>query len=160
VGLGLTIIFGLLQYLKIDIPTWLTVTGIGVGVFTIGIAAGLAWQGRQTRSERPAAEGAVLRLHVYGDSRSPMRLDYRNIFRWYFLKSILIGIDAHGVRHEHEIATLFVTFERDVLVTTLAVNSPDIALPSYEVKEFNQRFAIIAFSDKLGSGTLEIAVTR
>jgi len=33
-------------------------------------------------------------------------------------------------------------------------------LPVYEVKEFNQRYAIIQFSDNVPAGTLEIEVGK
>ncbi len=32
-------------------------------------------------------------------------------------------------------------------------------LPIYEVKEFNQRYAIIVFSDNVPAGTLEVTVS-
>jgi len=57
------------------------------------------------------------------------------------------------------LATLFVTFENDVVISTLNVRSPDMQLPPYEVKEFNQRFAVIVFSDNVPAGTLEVVVT-
>ncbi len=50
--------------------------------------------------------------------------------------------------------TLFVNFEVPVKVGTLEVVSTNIL--KYEIKEFNNRFAIIVFSGELPAGTLTI----
>ena len=55
-------------------------------------------------------------------------------------------------------SNLFINFDRPVNVGTLSVNSPDMALPMHEVKEFNNRFAIIVFNAALPSGTLNISI--
>jgi hypothetical protein len=62
-----------------------------------------------------------------------------------------------GKRSEFPVPLLFVTFDNPVRVGTLEV-SADFKLPTYEVKEFNNRFAIIVFGDELPTGTLNIAV--
>jgi hypothetical protein len=49
---------------------------------------------------------------------------------------------------------LFVTFDNPVRVGTLEV-SADFKLPAYEVKEFNNRFAIIVFGDDLPTGDVK-----
>ena len=58
------------------------------------------------------------------------------------------------------LATLFVSFEDVVVIHTLTDRSPDMQLPIYEVKEFNQRYAIIQFMDNVPAGTLEIEVSQ
>lgn len=63
-----------------------------------------------------------------------------------------------GMRVEKSLPTLFMTFDPEVRISTLSVRSPDMKLPRHEVKEFNQKFAIIVFSEKLPEGTLEIRV--
>lgn len=40
---------------------------------------------------------------------------------------------------------LFLTFEPEARVSTFKMESPDIVLPAREVREFDQRFALIAF---------------
>ena len=55
-------------------------------------------------------------------------------------------------------ATLFVTFQPEVKISTIQVRSLDVKLPVYEVKEFNQRYAIIVFAGDIGPGTLEVTV--
>jgi len=101
---------------------------------------------------------AELSLRIYGDARSPQRMSSTHIWRWYYLATGSV-VYLNGQPQNSLTRVLFVTFEPDVKITTLTVNSPDIALPRYEVKEFNQRYAIISFASDLPAGTLEIRVT-
>jgi len=103
---------------------------------------------------------ASLRLHISGDHRAPDRIEADNIFRWYYLQNIVQEISTNGEAvKQHAMCTLFVTFESDVTVSTVKVQSPDMELPVYEVKDFNQRYAIISFSGPVSAGTLDIRVT-
>jgi hypothetical protein len=68
-------------------------------------------------------------------------------------------VSPGGEKRIASLATLFVSFENDVAINTLVVRSPDMRLPIYEVKEFNQRYAIIVFSDEVPAGTLEVEAT-
>jgi hypothetical protein len=103
------------------------------------------------------AKTASLQLMVYGDERSPLRLAFDNIWRWYYLRMAVIQVEMTTAKeYKHELATLFITFDQPVEVGTLEITSPDISLPAHEVKEFTNRYAIIVFSDPLPSGTLEI----
>ncbi|MBE7446262.1 MAG: hypothetical protein HS132_13815 [Planctomycetia bacterium] len=104
-------------------------------------------------------KAASLRLHVYGDHRTPERLTYENIFRWFYLQTAIDNVGPSGVTRIGSLVTLFVTFENDVVISTLNVRSPDIQLPLYEVKEFNQRYAVVVFSNNVPAGTLEVVVT-
>ncbi|WPC74949.1 hypothetical protein [Vibrio porteresiae] len=102
---------------------------------------------------------AALRLHVWGDHRAPDRIEAENIFRWYYLQNIIIGINEKGAEVRQNTSNiLFLTFDKDVSVSTFKVQSPDIQLPVYEVKDFNQRYAIIVFSGAVNAGTLEVKV--
>jgi sorbitol-specific phosphotransferase system component IIA len=74
------------------------------------------------------------------------------------LQSAVISVGTQGNQRLATFGTLFVTFEDDVTVGTLNVRSPDMQLPVYEVKEFNQRYAIITFHDNVPTGTLEVQV--
>lgn len=89
-------------------------------------------------------------------SPHPDRLAADNIFRWFFFQAAFNSHGPQGAQRLATIATLFVTFENDLVIHTLTVRSPDMQLPVYEVKEFNQRYAIIVFSDNVPAGTLEI----
>jgi hypothetical protein len=72
---------------------------------------------------------------------------------------MLININPkNGQRDTVEIVNLFVSFDPYVNVGTLQVSSPDMALPQFEVKEFNNRFAVIAFSGHIPAGTLNLTV--
>jgi hypothetical protein len=99
---------------------------------------------------------ATLRLQIYGDTRFPTIVFQENMFRYLYLRNIIVVPDTNGVRHSIEIVNLFISFQNDVAIRTLEVSSPDIALPQYEVKEYNQRYAVISFAAALPMGILEI----
>jgi hypothetical protein len=108
---------------------------------------------------KPLADRAELTLHIYGDERTPTKISESNIWRWYYLRNVLGVVNKDtGEKTQAMITDLFVDFNQPVLVGTLEVNSPDIKLPTYEVKDFNNRFAIIAFMGLLPQGTLVITV--
>lgn len=151
-GIALAIITGFSQFLPINLPDWVLVTGFISGVFLLGIATNIFFSG----SKNKPAKSAHLKLHIYNDNRSPHRLSAENIFRWYFLQNIVVMENSEGTQNSIIIPTLFITFEPEVKISTLQVNSPDIQLPRHEVKDFNQRFAIISFSGQILSGTLEV----
>lgn len=154
-GIALSIIFGALQFFEIQIPDWVIFSGIGVGVFMLGLSIGLM---RTESRKAKTVKTALLRLHTYRDHRVPDSLEMKNIFRWYYLSHIIKSITIEGKKEEIEFPTLFVTFEPEVQIATLKVRSPDMKLPRHEVKEFTQKYAIVVFSEKLKEGTLEILV--
>ena len=158
IGLALTLLSGVLQHYFPNLPTWVLPLGYGAGVLLLGISFGLLAAGglKRKRQVRPRAS---LRLHIFGDHRAPNRLAQENIFRWYYLQMAVNGIGPQGQQRVATWATLFVTFEDDVTIHSLNVRSPDMQLPVYEVKDFNQRYAIIVFSDNVPAGTLEIEVS-
>jgi hypothetical protein len=138
-------------------PTWTPWVIFGVGVFLSGLSLGLLASGGLSRTPK-RAKRAALKLHIFGDHRAPERIDHENIFRWYYLQNALMAIGPSGPEKVAGIATLYISFDPEVDITTLRVRSPDMALPVYEVKEFNQRYAIITFSDNVPTGTLEVVV--
>ncbi|QDZ40413.1 hypothetical protein FRE64_10865 [Euhalothece natronophila Z-M001] len=160
-GIGLALIFGATQYFEVSLPAWISPTGVGLGIFMLGASVGLVWSGRSRGTEKAApAERALLRLHIFADNHVPERLADENIFRWYYLSHILVMERSDGAQKAVELPTIFVTFEPEVRITTLKVRSPDMRLPRHEVKEFNQKFAIIVFSERPPEGTLEIRVEK
>ncbi len=156
-AIGLALLTLALQYYFPQLPAWAPRIGFGAGIFFFGLSVGLIAAGG-LRGKRPVRSGASLRLHIFGDHRAPDRLSFDNIFRWYYLQSAVINVGAQGNQRLATFGTLFVTFDDDVTVGTLNVRSPDIQLPVYEVKEFNQRYAIITFLDNVPAGTLEVEV--
>jgi len=152
--------------LGVSRETWL---GIGVGIFfavVLGLL-GLMIFGKKVKPTTPKAESALvdtttIRFHLYGDERVPTLISQNNVWRWYYLRYLIMGAKKKGAPPERvgTITLLFLSFDKPVKVTTLEVSSPDINLPTYEVKEFNNRFAIIIFSDGLPMGTLEVAVRK
>jgi hypothetical protein len=128
-------------------------------ILILGLATALS----VTRSGRKIvtsfADEAELILHYYGDDRAPSRLSATNIWRWYNLKYITVGIEQlTGAVHRHSMSALFLTFDHPVNTTSLEISSPDMKLPLHEVKEFTNRYAIIGFTDEIPSGTLNIKV--
>ncbi len=159
-GLGLALIFGLLQYFQPKVPQWISIIAVAIGLLMLGLSAGLIIADhRNVRSAKKVVDTALLRLHIYNDNRIPDRLSTENIFRWYYLSNIIALKGTDGNQQEIVFPTLFITFDPDVRVTTLRVGSPDMQLPRHEVKAFNQRFAIIAFMGELSEGTLEVTVS-
>ena len=156
-GLGFTILFGALQFLSPAIPKWLLILGAAVCIFMVGTSVGLIWSQKRNAAAK-ISNTTHLKLHIYENDQFPDRIDDANIFRWYFLRNIFSALANGSEKIEYELPTLFITFEPDVKITTIKVRSPDMQLPRFEVKEFNQKFAIIVFSEKLPSGTLEIDV--
>lgn len=157
-GLSLAFIFGILQYYLPQLPMWASAAGVGVGIFLLGLSLGHLLMSR-TDQPKKVVERALLRLHVYADHRVADALFSENIFRWYQLRQAIVATSPDGTKKTvFPSTTLFVTFEPKVRISTLKVKSPDITLPPHEVKEFNQRFAIVVFMDELPTGTLEVSV--
>lgn len=158
IGIALTFVTAVLQYYLPQLPSWAPPTGFAVGIFLLGLSVGLIAAGGLHR-KRTVANVASLRLHVYGDHRTPERLASENIFRWFYLQTAIDGVGPSGTTRIGTLATLFVSFENDVVISTFKIRSPDMQLPVYEVKEFNQRYAIVVFSDNVPAGTLEVMVS-
>lgn len=158
-GLSFAILFGVLQYYVPQFPSWAAYSGVIVGSILLGASAALLITHGSTRKVLEPAKAALLRLHVYADQRLPDVLLVENIFRWYYLRQGIVAISPEGREPTNFLmSTLFIAFEHDVVISSLKVRSPNIALPAHEVKEFNQRFAIVAFSGPLTEGTLEFTV--
>lgn len=104
------------------------------------------------------ARTAECSMRVFGDDRIPEEIVRDNIWRWYWLRQTLHGVDAAGALvYQGVSVTVFLSFDNPVAVGTLRVQSPDIRLPPHEVKEFNNRFAIIAFMADVPAGTLNFS---
>ena len=159
-GIALALIFWALPYFAPKLPSWIANAGLGTGLLLLGLSVWLVVADqRNAGAMHQPVEKAFLRLHMYGDNRIPDRIAEENIFRWYYLKNVIVMSDPAGQQSEAVSAILFVTFQPEVKISTIHVRSPDVKLPLYEVKEFNQRYAIIVFAKDIGPGTLEITVS-
>jgi len=97
-----------------------------------------------------------LRLLIHGDQQTPTLIFYMNISKWFLLGQNFIRIDKEtNTNHAEGSVCLFILFDQPTRVEKLNVTS-DSVLPRYDVKEFNDRFAIIAFAGPIPAGTLEI----
>jgi len=162
-GIALAIIFGVWSLAPEGwpkMPSWASLVGVGLGVLLVGLAAGLIIGDYRQSSAGRFVDTASLRLHIFPDERTPQRLSYENIWRWYYMRQVLVGIEKDTGKQVRQdiICTLFVTFDTPVKIGTLAVSSPDIRLPAHEVKEFNNRYAIIYFINPVPEGTLDLSV--
>jgi hypothetical protein len=99
-GIALSVIFGALQFFQPQVPIWVSILGIVVGVFMLGISLGVIWSGRKIQKTVKPVDNALLRLHIYRDNRTPERLDAKNIFRWYFLSHIITSVAAERKKVE------------------------------------------------------------
>jgi hypothetical protein len=105
------------------------------------------------------ADTASLSLQMYSGERTPTRLAYDNIWRWYYLRTIMVAIEKETEKeHRNEVSNLFISFDKPVKVGTLEISSEGFVLPSYEVKEFTNRYAIIVFSKQIPEGVLCLRV--
>jgi hypothetical protein len=104
------------------------------------------------------AERAELRLHIYGDSRLPDRISGTNVWRWFYMHEVLVMLNQDGTKNSEILTSkLFISFDQPVSVGTMTVRS-DKPISHYEVKEFNNRFAIIHFGEPLAECNLDIDV--
>jgi hypothetical protein len=158
-GIALGLIFAFLQYFFPSLPSWLLISGVGIGVLLLGVALGIVVADRRQARLKAPVDRVVLRLRVYPDTRLPDRVHAENIFRWYYFPGMFeVKDQGGGTVASLAIVTLFVSFEPEVKISTLKIRALEGELPTHEVKDFNQRFAIIAFMGKAPVGTIEVAV--
>jgi hypothetical protein len=97
-----------------------------------------------------------LRLLIRGEEQTPRSIFYMNISKWCLFDQNFTRIDKEISRnHDGGPVCLFLLFDQPTRGEVLDVTS-DSVLPHYEVKEFNDRFAIVAFAEPIPAGTLEI----
>src|SRR5258708_22118387 len=159
--------------IRSNLPTFLVIVAVIAGV----VWAALSWAyGSTIRSQaaeikllerlkaeatvnpRPGtlAERASLRLHVYTDNRLPDRLSASNIWRWFYLHDVLVMMNQDGTKNREILTSkLFISFDQPVAVGTMPIRS-DKPISHYEVKEFNNRFPIIAFQEALPECNIDI----
>jgi hypothetical protein len=87
-----------------------------------------------------------LRLSIPPGDEEPMVLFYMNIFKWHLFAQQSIGADKAAEPKTETI--LLIAFNHPTSSERLEVKS-DSPLPAHQIKEFNQRYAIIAFASPL-----------
>lgn len=99
-----------------------------------------------------------LRLLLHGKQQAPTAVFYMNVSQWCLLDQNFMRIDKEINRDDTSgPACLFLLFDLPTSAESLQIAS-DAGLPHYEVKEFNDRFAIIVFPEPIPAGTLEIRI--
>jgi hypothetical protein len=114
-------------------------------------------QGRLTTGEHSyRVDRSELRLVIDNDKQAPTTVFYMNVSKWCLLGQNFSRIDKEPDRdRDHGPVCLFILFDQPTKDELLNVTS-DSPLPRYDIKEFNDRFAIIAFAGPIPAGTLEI----
>src|SRR5262249_11109043 len=114
-------------------------------------------QGRLTAGEHSyRVDRSELRLVIDNEKKAPTSVFYMNVSKWCLLGQNFIRIDKEpDGDHDHGPVCLFILFDQPTKDEVLNVTS-DSVLPRYDIKEFNDRFAIIAFAGPIPIGTLEI----
>jgi hypothetical protein len=97
---------------------------------------------------------AELHLRYYQGHPIPTAVSYKNIWRWFSLQNNLYVHTPLGLMTGSN-TNIFIAFEKPVKVGTLILSSADYVMPKYEVKEFNNRFAVITI-DETPAGVLDI----
>ncbi len=159
VGLALAVLGIVTPYKWPNLPSWAADTGIAVGCLLFGIAVGLYWG--SGRGNDDPVDTAEVRLHIFGDERTPERLSHQNIWRWYYLRNMFVSIDTQNNKQTKLTAVnLFLAFEKPIAGATVSISSPDMVLPQHELKDLSSRSAVIAFSGELPRGTLIVRVSK
>jgi hypothetical protein len=96
IGIALTLVTATLQNYFPTLPPWVSPTGFAIGIFLLGLSVGLIAAGG-LRQKRTVNNVASLRLHIYGDHRTPERISSENIFRWFYLQTNIEGIGQSGI---------------------------------------------------------------
>jgi hypothetical protein len=94
-----------------------------------------------------------LRLSIAAGDEEPLVLFYMNIFKWLLFRQKSISMEKETKPKTETI--LLIAFQQPTNDERLEVKS-DTVLPPHQVKEFNQRFAVIAFSEPIPACVLEI----
>jgi hypothetical protein len=95
-----------------------------------------------------------LRLSIPAGDEEPLVLFYINIFKWHLLRQKTIGLEK-GTEPKTETTILLIAFNQPTSDKRLEMKS-DSVLPPYQIKEFNQRFAIIAFSGPIPECVVDV----
>jgi hypothetical protein len=114
-------------------------------------------RGRLTAGEHSyRVDRSELRLVIDNEKQAPTTVFYMNISKWCLLGQNFTRIDKEAYSdHDLGPVCLFILFDQPTKDELLNVTS-DSRLPRYDIKEFNDRFAIIAFAGPIPTGTLEI----
>ena len=108
---------------------------------------------RTLRGRENVASTARLVLRTHGDERPPAKVQLQNVYSWHWLRDV----DTSSELQDRAGRILLVfAFDFPLVPRTLEVHSPDVVLPSYEVKEFNSRLVVVAFEGEVPAGILDI----
>jgi hypothetical protein len=102
-----------------------------------------------------------LRIQFNSGSTLPFALAQPNVWRWYALYNATIGIAPDGKQTLlSKTWNLFLTFDKPIPVKQIRVDAGGAVLPTYEVKDFSNRSAVIAFSGDLAGVVMDVQVVN
>lgn len=109
--------------------------------------------------QQSAEDSSSVDLVWHGNAMAPDMKSSVNIFRWYSLITVLAAPNKESGIIEQNIimTTLFITFDKPTKIRTLKIVGENMIIPQHEVKEFNQRYAIIVFTGAIPAGVMKIA---
>jgi hypothetical protein len=107
-----------------------------------------------TATQTPRNLKTNLTLKFGQGSTLPIAEGLANIWRWYALSNVVIIVSPEG---QKEIKTwnIFLALEKPIDVKQVTVSSKS-PLPTYEVKDYSDRSAVIAFAGDLVNLSIEI----
>jgi len=106
----------------------------------------------------PSKVPTDLRLQFNGGDTLPLGIDQHNIWRWYALTTVFKSLDEKTKTFVEagRTWTVFMTFDKPITFTQIRIDASGGKLPTYEVKDSNNRSAIIVFGGDLAGVVLTI----
>ncbi|UDL87977.1 hypothetical protein LGH82_22830 [Mesorhizobium sp. PAMC28654] len=171
-GLALAIIFGALslapEWLP-KTPLWIAPTGLGVGVFLIGLAIGLVIG--QQRTPIDLSEPQIIETNLFlqfSDSSSiPVEKNPRNIRHWYALYTESIHVDTRdedgksfGGFSIPPRWAVFMMFEKPPVFRQMIAICCGPNNPTCSVSTSNATFAVISIAGDVTGATLDVSIIR
>lgn len=102
------------------------------------------------------AESFELHLRFFGDNRPPLMISEKNVWRWYSLRNVFTVMTPDGKAQETAITNIFIAFDKPLWAGVARVSSNDYVVSRHEIKEFNQKFAIVTI-ETTPPGVLDIS---
>jgi hypothetical protein len=98
-----------------------------------------------------------IRLQFGGQNDLPIRITEDNIWRWYAMKTIDVGINPKTKKLEERITgwTIFLTLDKPINFSEVRVTSTN-SLPRYAVQDSSERSAIIVIDGNLERSVLDV----
>jgi hypothetical protein len=175
IGLGIAVLLTLISGVNMP-PSWtLTCRWLAIVSFLIGIA-GLIWRfhgtyelrlpwvrrGQQFVQELSKTPTDIRLQFTTGDNQ-PTCIEKQNIWRWYALSNGVVVMPMGKTGPDSPPQTIllwniFLVFDRPVAASQIKVDTVGMAAPSFEIKDFGPRHAVVLFKGELRNLVVHIEV--